>query len=168
MSPSEQYPAPIDTLLPQSTAQVMRPVERFIEQRTDPVEIALDSPPTGWSVLHEDTFGQLETAIFLGEHLGEAARASAHGWAGDRYMLVTDPTGAEVLHWLSVWETEAEATRFADTVRRASERRATRRITVTREDVDGMAVVRITDAAAAAAATPAWQPAYRLGHTNAR
>jgi uncharacterized protein YbdZ (MbtH family) len=168
MSPSERYPAPIDTLLPQSTAQVMRPLERFIQQRTDPVEIRLDSPPAGWRVLHEDTFGQLETAIFLGEHLGEAARASAHGWAGDRYMLVTDPAGAEVLHWLSAWESEAEANRFAATVRQAAERRTTRRVTVTREDLDGMAVVRITDAAVAAAAAPAWQPAYHPGHMSAR
>jgi uncharacterized protein YbdZ (MbtH family) len=168
MSPSERYPAPIDTLLPQSTAQVMRPLERFIQQRGDPIEVKLDAPPAGWRVLHEDTFGQLETAIFLDEHLGEAARASAHGWAGDRYMLVADPSGAEVLHWVSAWESEAEANRFAATVRAAAGRRTGRRVTVTREDADGSAVVRITDADAAAAVPVAWQPTYRLDHTAAR
>jgi hypothetical protein len=168
MSPAQRYPAPLDTLLPQSTAQVMRPLERFIQQRADPVEVMLDTPPVGWRVLHEDTFGQLETAIFLAEHLGEAARASAHGWAGDRYMLAADPSGAEVLHWLSAWESEAEANRFAASVRAAADRRTGRRVTVTREDAEGTAVVRIMDADAAAVVPVVWLPTYRLDHTTAR
>jgi hypothetical protein len=166
MSPSQRYPAPIDTLLPQSTAQVMRPLERFIQQRADPIDIALDAPPVGWRVLHQDTFGQLETAIFLHEHLGEAARASAHGWAGDRYMLVADPSGAEVLHWVSAWESEAEANRFAAAARAAADRRTGRRVTVTREDVNGTAAVSIVDADAAVPV--GWRPTYQLGHTTAR
>jgi hypothetical protein len=43
-----------------------------------------------------------------------------------------------------------------------------RRVTVTREDADGTAVVRIMNAAAAATVPVAWQPAYRLDHTTAR
>lgn len=145
---AERYPAPIDTLLPQSTAQVLRPLERFIEARHDPVEIRFDVTP-GWRTLREDTFGQLETAIFLGEHLGANARIAANGWAGDRYVLLTAEESAanvDVLHWISVWETAADADRFAEAAQRIAERRAARQTVVMRYALDGLAAVRMIDA----------------------
>ncbi|CAN5825786.1 hypothetical protein BH23GEM9_BH23GEM9_24850 [soil metagenome] len=144
----DRYPAPLDTLLPQSTAQVMRPVERFVRDRREPVELRLESVPAGWTASYENTLGQLETAIFLGQHLGPEGGASAHGWAGDRYALLTDDTGRDVLHWVSVWETEDDAARFADAVSRAAARRASRRVSVTREDIAGTTAIRIVDAPA--------------------
>lgn len=145
---AERYPAPIDTLLPQSTTQVLRPVERFIEARHDPVEIRF-GVTAGWRTLREDTFGQLETAIFLGEHLGANARIAANGWAGDRYVLLTaDQTtaDADVLHWISVWETATDADRFAEAAQRVADTRTARETAVTRYELDGLAAVRIIDA----------------------
>jgi hypothetical protein len=162
MPETERYPAPIDTLLPQSTAQVLRPIERFVQQRRDPVDIALEEPVDPWRRVSGNTFGQLETAIFLAEHLGDAARASADGWAGDRFLLVTDDAAGDVLHWVSVWESAADAERFAGAVRAAAERRTARRVTVTVEQAGGMPAVRVVDAPASAAAAALWQPAYRL------
>jgi hypothetical protein len=161
MEGRQRYPAPIDTLLPQSTTQVMRPLERFLEQRRDPIEFAFSRPPAGLRVVYENTFGELETAIFLAEHLGEAARASARGWVGDRYLLAEDDAGAAVLHWVSAWESAAEADRFAAAVTEAAARRSSRRVAVAREDVDGTPVVRIADAPADAAAAT-WQPAFTI------
>jgi heme-degrading monooxygenase HmoA len=161
---TDRYPAPIDTLLPQSTAQVMRPVERFIQRRIEPVELRfdVDSPS-----IYENTFGQLETAIFLESHLGAAARAAAQGWAGDRYMLEEGAAG-DVLHWVSVWESDAEADRFADAARRAAAGRAGRSVSVGREQVDGLPAVRIVDAAAPADPTQLPVPAARRVAAAAR
>jgi hypothetical protein len=150
MPDADRYPAPIDTLLPQSTAQVLRPVERFIESRTEPVELRFDLP-ADWRVLRDDTFGQLETAILLGVHLGAAHRAAADGWAGDRHVLVELAGVGDVLYWASVWESDAEADRFADAVRRAASARATRNVLVDRGALAGRPAVLVTDAPAAAA-----------------
>jgi HPt (histidine-containing phosphotransfer) domain-containing protein len=167
MEGAERYPAPLDTLLPQSTAQVLRPVERFVQQRRDPVELRLGGAPAGWRALREDNFGQLETGIFLVQHSGESARAAASGWAGDRYVLLepadlpaggtggTGGSGAgprdggDVLHWVSLWESAAEADRFAAAVRQAAEARIERTVHVERLELEGLPAVWIVDAPAA-------------------
>jgi hypothetical protein len=145
---ADRYPAPLDTLMPQSTAQVLRPIERFVQQRTHPIELRFELP-AGSEPLYENTFGELETSIFLAVHLGDAARASARGWAGDRYVLLPG-SGGDVLHWVSVWESDADAARFADAATRAGARRPHRHVEVLRDSVAGHAAVRIIDAAAAA------------------
>src|SRR5690606_7183334 len=66
--PMDRYPAPLDSLLPQSTEQVMHPEERFIARRDAPVAVAPVDVPGGWRVEREDELGQLETAIFLDQH----------------------------------------------------------------------------------------------------
>lgn len=146
--PLDRYPAPIDSLLPQSTEQIMNPEERFIEHRDEPVAVALGPIPAGWRVEREDDLGQLETSIFLGQHLGVAARAAADGWGGDRYALLVSPSGADLIYWRSVWDTESAADRFAAAVRRVGGRRPDRHITVQREQIDGRPSVRVIDAPA--------------------
>lgn len=158
----ERYPAPLDTLLPQSTAQVLRPVERFIRERMEPVELRFAEAPAGWRELYEDSFGQLETGIFLEEHGGANARAAATGWLGDRYILVEPAAaggaGPDVLHWVSVWEAAADADRFARAAAEVSARRTGRSVQVQRFDIQGHAGVWITDAAAGVAAATAPRP----------
>jgi hypothetical protein len=157
---AERYPAPIDSLLPQSTAQIMRPIDRFVQRRSDPVELRFELP-AGTTPLYENTFGQFETSIFLAVHLGDAARAAATGWAGDRYALLP-AAGGDVVHWVSVWETAADAERFADAVRRAALRRPQREVRVERESIDGREGVRIVDAATGAPAAAAPPPVRAL------
>jgi hypothetical protein len=161
-APLARYPAPIDSLLPQSTEQVMRPGDRFITRRDAPVELVLEDLPAGWEVLRQDNLGQLETGIFLSQHLGEAARSRATGWNGDRYVLLAT-NGADVLHWVSVWESTAIADAFADGVRRSAARRPGRAVHVERLDLAGHAAVRVVDAPAGldAAALPAPRAAVR-------
>lgn len=155
--PLARYPAPLDSLLPQSTEQVMNPVDRFIRERDEPTIVELGAIPAGWRIAREDELGQLETAIFLEQHLGAAGRAAAEGWDGDRYALLVGATGAEVVWWRSVWDTEAAADAFGAAVRRAAAARGDRDVTVTRLEVDGRPVVTIVDAPAGADA-PALQP----------
>jgi hypothetical protein len=109
--------------------------------------------PAGWRIAREDEFGQLETAIFLEQHLGATGRAAAEGWDGDRYALLIGATGAEVVWWRSVWDTGAAADAFGAAVRRAAATRGDRDVTVTRREVNGRPVVTIVDAPAGADAT---------------
>lgn len=146
--PLSRYPAPLDSLLPQSTEQVLHPEEHFIRRRDEPVPVALDDVPAGWSVVHEDGLGELETAIFLEQHLGASARAAAAGWGGDRYRLLTDAAGGDVLYWLSVWDSRDAADRFAAAVQRAAGQRTGRQVAVQQEDLAGHAAVRVIDSPA--------------------
>ncbi|MGH7464212.1 MAG: hypothetical protein ACREK1_03490 [Longimicrobiales bacterium] len=149
--PLDRYPAPIDSLLPQSTEQIMRPEEYFIDRRDEPVAVAVGPLPADWHVEREDDLGQLEMSIFLAQHLGNAARAAANGWGGDRYALLVSPSGADVIYWRTVWDTEAAADEFAAAVRRVADRRKDRQVTVRRERLDGRAAVRVVDAPAGVA-----------------
>jgi hypothetical protein len=143
-------PAPLDSLLPQSTAQVLQPASHFLETRRDPIELRFESAPDGWDLLREETFGQLETTIFLGEHLGAEARAAADGWAGDRYLLLHREGTGDVVHWVSAWVDADAADRFAAAATRAAAARADRAVAVLRETLGRMPLVRITDAPLAA------------------
>jgi hypothetical protein len=144
--PMDRYPAPLDSLLPQSTEQVMHPRTRFIARRDPPVAVALDEVPAGWRLELEDEFGELETAIYLDQHLGAGARSAAEGWGGDRYALLVSPAGHDVIYWRSVWDSAAAADTFAAVVRRVAAARGERTMTVLREEVDGHPAVRIVDA----------------------
>lgn len=146
--PLDRYPAPLDSLLPQSTEQIMGADDHFIQRRDEPVAVELGSVPAGWRMERENELGKLETAIYLGQHLGERGREAADGWGGDRYALMTSPSGHDVILWRSVWDTAEAAERFADAVRRAAVQRPERHITVRREQRDGLAGVRIIDAPA--------------------
>jgi hypothetical protein len=146
LQPRDRYPAPIDSLLPQTTAQVMQPHERFIGGRTEPVPVRVAPPPTGWTELRRNDLGQLETAIFLAHHLGSGARAIADGWAGDGYALLVAPGGSDVLDWWSAWVSDEAADRFAAAVVSAAGRRPGRHVAVERISMDGAPGVRVVDA----------------------
>jgi hypothetical protein len=134
-------PAPLDTWLPQSTQQVLEPLEHFIRQRTEPLSLHIDAGGIG-GVLFDNTLGQLETGIYLAQHLGEQSRATASGWRGDRFVVVRGDGGDGML-WVSVWQSDDVARRFADAVRRVQ--RAGRTIAVENFSLDGMPAVRVVD-----------------------
>jgi len=143
-------PAPIGEWLPNSTEQVLRPGERFIRQRDEPTEVVLEATPSAqgaWRTVYENTLGELETGIFLSEHLGAGADTIAHGWDGDRYRLLASPAGGHVFVWYTVWDDDAAANRFADAYRQVLRLRvAARQGMVERMSVAGRPVVRVVDA----------------------
>jgi len=160
-APMDRYPAPIDSLLPQSTEQVMRPRDRFLARRDEPAELTWSAVPDGMTRIREDNLGQLETAVFLAQHLGDGARSRADGWNGDRYLLLQGERG-DVLYWASVWESGAAADAFADGVRRTASRRTGRTVHVERGEIGGQPGVLVVDAAAGVDAAALPRPAVSL------
>jgi hypothetical protein len=144
-----RFPAPIDSLFPESTEQVMYPAEHFIARRDLPIDVVLAPGPAGWQVVHEDNLGELETTILLQEHLGEAAESAARGWGGDQYRLIRGAGGHSALVWYSVWDDDAAADRFADAYRRVLQHRPDRRGRVERLELEGRPAVLVVDAEAA-------------------
>lgn len=113
--------APLGNEMPESTEQVLHPERAFGEPRDRPVEIDFaTAPPAGWKVVHSDGLGELETRIWLQEHLGDrtAAASGAQGWDGDEYRLLDGPEG-EVLVWVSAWDSERDAIEFERSARAA-------------------------------------------------
>ena len=103
--------------LPESTEQILHS-EKY-EAAEAP--IAVDLPDdlaarlgSGWSVPLEDTFGELQTGIWLREGGVEraAADAAAAGWGGDRLAVVDGPGDSWALAWQTAWDTPADAAAF--------------------------------------------------------
>jgi hypothetical protein len=148
----DPFPAPLGERLPSSTEQVLHPDAKFLVQRDEPTELRL--LPAG-AAIREDGLGELETSLFLSEHLGAAAATSAQGWDGDRYRLVQGDHGP-VLEWFSVWDDAASADRFANAYRQIALRRG-RAARVERLTIADRPVVSVVDApnASALAKAPA-------------
>lgn len=156
----EGRPAPFGPYLPLSTEQVLHP-DRFLNAERDSptrVRFASDLAPA-WESLYEDGLGELEIRVFLEEHLGDPNRAAAAaaGWDGDLYRLLNAPAG-EVLLWVSVWDSAAEASEFATAAREAWAHRygvaasgggsiqaAGRRVEIHRAAVSGLPAVTVVD-----------------------
>jgi hypothetical protein len=109
--------APLGPNLPQSTEQVLQPLERFITQpRDEPTELRFEET-AGWETVFENTMGAFETGLFLQESLGTTLVA-ATGWDGDRYRVLRNEAG-RALVWVSIWDDQASADRFAERVNQA-------------------------------------------------
>jgi hypothetical protein len=139
-------PVPFGDLLPTSTQQVMSPVDRFIRQRAEPLELDIDSPAEGWAAPYRNTLGKFELTVLLTEYLGEGAADVAVGWAGDRYLLLDGPGGQEAMVWYVAWQDAAAADRFAVRYRQLLDRRPGWTGTVERADAGGHPVVRVVQA----------------------
>jgi len=114
-------PAPLGEWLPQSTEQVLHPVESFLTNRDEPTTLTPPDPPPGWAAVGgPDQLGELETGIFLGHYLGDSARTLARGWDGDAYRLLVDSEGNHALVWSSVWDDASAAASFADALRKVA------------------------------------------------
>jgi hypothetical protein len=148
------FVAPLDSLLPQSTEQVLHGDQKFVAARDTPTELRFAS---GANIAYENTLGELEMGVLLSEHLG--TKAAASGWDGDRYQLLADG----VLQWASVWDDAAAADRFADSYRQIGvKRRALRSVRVERIDIAGRPGVLILDAPGTSDLSKAKLPAVRI------
>jgi hypothetical protein len=141
-TPDQPRRPPLGELMPQSTQQVLHPVNLFILGRQDPLELRFTREPP-WRARYENTLGAFETGVYLEEHLGSGAAAVADAWAGDRFRLTESPGGDAVLVWFSVWTDDAAAERFANSLRRIERDDAQRSYAIQRLDIDGMPGVRV-------------------------
>ncbi len=99
--------------MPASTEQILHP-EKATEAPvavTLPADLAT-SLGKGWSVPLQDTFGELQTAIWLRESGVKNADGAAAGWGGDRLAVIEGPDGAWAIVMKTVWDTPADATEF--------------------------------------------------------
>jgi hypothetical protein len=138
-------PLPLPDELPQSSEQILHP-DRYLAG-DGPVTVRFADSAAG--VMHEDTMGELELAIWTAELRGggEVLTGLPLGWGGDRFRVYRTPDGpALVLH--TVWDDSVSARRFATgPARRFAERpRAGYRTGVDTLTVAGRPAVRVVRA----------------------
>lgn len=68
----------------------------------------------GWTATAQDTFGELQTRVWLREGgvKGDVARIAAEGWGGDRLALMDGPGGATAVAWITAWDSASDAQAF--------------------------------------------------------
>lgn len=100
---------------PISTEQLLH-IEKYLgEERDEPVEITLptvDLDDLGWTPVAQNTLGEFQIRVLLGG--SPDAIAAAEGWDGDRFQVWEHEDGRLAVAWISVWDTEADATQFAE------------------------------------------------------
>jgi hypothetical protein len=107
---------------PVSTEQIMHP-ELYPNDK--PAEIILPDLLSvlgpGWTKVDQDVMGELDTYELLAKGINQAARLpdniayqSAAGWGGDAYAIFKNAQNQPVLVLSDQWDTNKDATEFAD------------------------------------------------------
>jgi hypothetical protein len=114
------------TRMPTSTEQILHSDKYTAGEAPVAVTIPADLATrlgTGWSVPLQDTFGEYQLGLWLRE-AGVAnadATAAAAGWGGDRLAVMEGPGGAWGVVLDTTWDSEMDATEFADAAHAAVE-----------------------------------------------
>jgi hypothetical protein len=103
--------------LPVSTEQILHP-EKWAA-REAPIDVALPeglagAMGDGWTLTLEDSWGELQTRIWLQEGglpTAEANEAAA-GWGGDRLGVLEGPDGGWAVVLATEWDSAADAAQF--------------------------------------------------------
>ncbi len=101
---------------PQSTEQIIHPEKYLMREVPDEVDVADFTPLLGddWDTFDINTFGEYQIRVILQQSSipdDQAAEAAA-GWGGDTYVVAGTDT-EDAIHWVSTWDTEADALQFA-------------------------------------------------------
>ena len=106
----QQDTVPFGPRMPASSEEIMHPARYAAGDA--PLKVRIDST-AGDSTLHEDSLGELETAILEAQLNGQTRVSfdTAVGWGGDRYRVLQTP-GGPALVWYLVFDDVASATRF--------------------------------------------------------
>lgn len=100
---------------PISTEQLLHIEKYLFEPRDEPIEITLpvvNLDDLGWEAVAQNTFGEFQTRVLLGNT--PDAIAAAEGWGGDRFQAWEHEDGRLAAVWISVWDTDADARQFAE------------------------------------------------------
>jgi hypothetical protein len=100
---------------PDSTEQIMHPDKYFAKEQPVWLKATPLSAFKGKKPVHEDTVGELQIKLWL-QYVGGAKNAgdAAAGWGGDRLLAYDNGDGPYTVVWLTQWDTEADATEFAN------------------------------------------------------
>lgn len=111
---------------PASTEAILHPERYVTAERAAPIALpALASlASAGWTMVDEDTLGELELSIFFAQGSGhDRDREAAAGWDGDRLRVYRRAEGsgpALAFLWLSRWDDEREAIEAEAAARRVA------------------------------------------------
>jgi len=114
------------TKMPESTEQILHADKYTAGEApvavTLPADLATRLGP-GWTVPLQDTFGEFQLGIWLRENGVAAADAStaAAGWGGDRLAVLEGPDEAWAVVIDTTWDSEKDASEFADAAHTAVE-----------------------------------------------
>ena len=115
---------------PTTTEQVLHPDKYLRREKPTPITLPrfgrLDR--AGYKTLQEDTLGELELAVYLGQRLaGEYNAAAAAGWDGDRLRVYTLGDKRAVV-WFTVWDTVRDARQAARAAQQVSPKNQNARV----------------------------------------
>ncbi len=104
---------------PASTEQILHP-DKY-RQGEAPIPVIVPDIAAGlggeWTTFDTNTMGEFQTSIVLnqGDVSARQAEQAAEGWGGDSYTVV-GTQDQDVIVWNSVWDTEEDATEFAESL----------------------------------------------------
>lgn len=97
---------------PKATEHILHP-NTYLDGET-PQQISFSLQPfiSGSKLISSSVWGELGYKQYFGQHLtSKEAKAAAQGWQGDRYEVLSSPSG-QVYAFFSSWDSPAEATEF--------------------------------------------------------
>jgi hypothetical protein len=102
---------------PTSTEQILHP-EKYLDGE-EPIEVSTPDLEgflgPEWRTIDEDTLGEFQVSILLGEGgdlSDDQATTAAAGWGGDAYAVSTSDAGEAIL-WETEWDSIEDAEEFA-------------------------------------------------------
>jgi hypothetical protein len=96
---------------PTTSEQVLHPEKFFAGEQGEKIEIPdnEDVLADGFKRVEEDTLGELELGVYLGQRRASGTdEAAAAGWAGDRLVVYVRGARSAVIWW-TIWDSESEA-----------------------------------------------------------
>ncbi len=102
---------------PVSSEQVMHPEKYLAGEMPTPITIPDLAPALGadWRNIDQDVLGEIGFLVWLIDQVDdETAINGAAGWEGDTYTLWVNDNNQRALAESSLWETDADATEFAE------------------------------------------------------
>jgi hypothetical protein len=106
---------------PISTEQILHPEKWLAGEGFARIEWpAFDERFANWRLLYENTLGERQwQAVFRAQDLPTLAKSAADGWNGDRFAVFRHRQRDDLLLLMvTVWDSPAEATEFAEAYRR--------------------------------------------------
>lgn len=113
---------------PSSTEQLLHPIEKLACRREEPVAVAIPATAAGkgWTSIADGVAGEHGVGIYGQVWKLPTTAAMAAGWGGDAWRVFSravdvktvsgvEPAKLETLAlWATAWDTDADATEFAD------------------------------------------------------
>jgi hypothetical protein len=109
---------------PQSTEQILHPEKWVARENPSSItwkDLKKEKALKDWELLDDDVVGEIQwRIIFKVNGMATEANAAAAGWDGDRYAVFKRKKSDETMMLLRTsWDSEAEASEFADAYQRA-------------------------------------------------